>query len=342
MLYETFMSFLSSEVKTRESGSGTPPKIISRLRKALGRQFGDADGWAITVARKFGAASGRKRSIFRAHNATLGRTVALKAHSSRSRNWTEFRALQSLHRHTGDCVSPIFLDPGARFYAMDWIDAPLLSKQMNGPERQTSLILAGKWLAHLHTARDRIPFLKRTVKFLHLPIWDRHRLVREVASKLRQRMRHVNVSSGPVAMLHGDIHLGNLFGTGERVVAFDREFDCYGLTFLDVAKILNDMADRRDQAAEQDLPWPDDAEIDRRLFFEGYGPLKEEDLPLFDLTEDLALFKKWRRKIRRGDNRYTNELGARGLLEGYGQTARPGRLVAGSGARGDYWSQDRL
>lgn len=228
---------------------------------------------------------------------------------------------------------------------MDWIDAPLLSKQMNGPERQACLILAGRWLAHLHAARVRTSFLKRTGKLLRLPIWDGpiwggHTLVREVTSKLRLRMRRVNVSSGPVAMLHGDIHLGNLFGTGERVVAFDREFDGYGLTFLDVAKILNDMADRREQAAEQDQPWPDDAEIDRRLFFEGYGPLKEKDLPLFDLTEDLVLFKKWRRKFRRGDNRYSDDLGARGLLEGHVQTARPGRLVAGSGDREDYWSQD--
>lgn len=295
----------------------------------LGEQYGDPGCWTVQKVSERGRAEDARR-LFRAERRDPELNLAIKANADRAGNRRQFQALRNLSQAIEDCVAPIALGPDDRFFAMAWVDAPLLDTRMDGPGRAAALTRAGGWLARLQAATAGRPPRGSTLHSLRQP--PRREGTRAVAERLRARMRQLPTRSGPTVMLHGDFHPGNLFDAEGGVLAFDRKFDRHGLPYTDAARFLISVADLRDRAAREDRRWSGDAEADRRRFFDGWGPLQERELPLFDLVEDVALFNRWDRLAQRGDDRLYGQVLARGLLDGATGISRPGRLVLqGSG-----------
>lgn len=320
-----------------------PPEsadFVERLRYSLGRRFGDPEGWEIERVSKHGP-PGRERNVFFARNLDSGQRLAVKANSKPTANRQQYRALCNLRRHTRDCVTPLYLARDSRFFVMEWIDAPALLKQLHvsGLEREQALARAGAWLARLQSATsERPPAGSRLHKVRLLTLFSRGPL-RCAAANLAARMRCVPLQSGPVAMLHGDFQPGNLFDLGDRLVAFDRQSDRHGVSFFDAAWFLSHLSDTRDRLIRKKQPWPGELDADRRAFFEGYGPLDEDKLALFDLVEDLVLFSRWRYLLRRNNHRLDEQVRLRGLLDADQPASRPGRLVVRSSG-GGLWSKE--
>lgn len=315
-------------------------EFLDRLRRSLGDRFEDhPQGWDIERISKRGLA-GYERCVFRASNRETGQRLAIKANSSPGTNRQQYKALCNLRQRTSDCVTPFYLARDGRFFVMEWIDAPPLLKRLHvaHPEREQALVRAGAWLARLQSATaDQVPAGSRIHRVRLLAWFSRGQLGRAAAG-LAARMRRVPLRTGPVAMLHGDFQPGNLFDTGDRLLAFDRQSDRHGVRFFDAAWFLSHLSDARDRLAGKKQPWPGDPETDRRAFFEGYGPLQEEQLALFDLVEDLVLFSRWRYLTRRKNHRLDEQVRMRGLLGSDRPAFRPGRLV-GQSSGGVFWTE---
>lgn len=203
---------------------------------------------------------------------------------------------------------------------------------MSGDLRRQGLVKAGAWLARLHSAQVRaaqtlqdignLPFLRPT----HDPVLNHAR------AALVTRIGGLRATLPASVMLHGDFHPGNLFDTGQGLLAFDREVAIVGLAYWDVAFFLLSVAQARALAVGTAAAWTDDNDDDRRSFFQGYGALARRSVALLDLIEDLTLFRRWR-YVRRfypayRRFRFLNEtMRDRGLLEQPATVAHPGRLV---------------
>lgn len=326
----------------QDGGPPLQPGLLKDARRALGQHFGLSDGWIIDVLLRKGPKKGGRPSHLKATHPSLAQVVVIKMNTDHARNVLEFKALQTLHQVTGACAAPLFIDDAGNFFGLEWIDAPTVLDQISGPEHGAALARTGAWLARLHSVESREPFLVRKRSLLHLGYFEQRGAVAVATARLRACRRHARVSAGPIALLHGDFHAGNVFDLGDRVLAIDRVADFYGPAFQDVARFLSDLESRRELAALEGQPWPFDADTDRRHFFEGYGPIQEAQLALFDLVEDMAFFRLWRRSRQRGNVELADQMRARGLLgplDKTGQVARPGRLVAATS--GDTrWTQE--
>lgn len=300
--------------------------IALRLRSWLASRYGQALDWNIDLIRT-GGRSGRTRRIMRARSAD-GQAIALKSHDSRLRNRTEFHALRKLHDATSDSILPIYLAKDCKYYTMEWVDGPLMSQSLGRADHGQRIAQTGTWLARLHTHRFPRPLFETHLPNLRLPWRPGTDAVGQASARLKQQLRMVSMSSGPRAVLHGDFHAGNLFVLPDRVMVFDREEDCFGLTFLDVARFLVDLAQRRRDAGIEGLTWDGNDDTDRRMFFDAYGPIKSRDLALYDTVEDALAFRSWRRQMRKGRDDQTADMQARGLLGDASPLSRPARLVA--------------
>jgi Ser/Thr protein kinase RdoA (MazF antagonist) len=310
--------------------------LAANIARSLGDILGHPGPWLVRSVEQRGC-SGPRSLILHGYNSATGQSVAIKANSEVHRNREQFAALRSLRAHTEECVAPVALSEDGRFFVMDWVDAPLLSDTLgtHAAGRRTAIIAAASWLAKLHSVTLRRVSApgSRSLDVFRLPCVDPARVGMTAISaseRLRARVSRCKrqARAGPVVMLHSDFKPENLFSKDGRVIAFDRQFNCHGIAFLDVAHFLSCLAQLRDAAAADGNPWDGDAESDRRHFFEGYGPLKWRDLELFDLVEDVLLFRRWYPFAIRGLPHLDRQMQARGLLEQMVPKRRPGRLAA--------------
>lgn len=321
--------------------SDLSPRLEKGVRDWIGRQFGSADGWNINAVMTIGASS-RKRSFFRARDGS-GHSFAIKQHSSRRRNRTEFKALETLHRLSPKSVAPLYLAKDYRYFLMSWIDGPLLSDVIGQPGREALLHQAGAWMAGFHGASHRRPMFMRSKKApaLEAPIRNGSDVIATAATRLRENLNRLSKGTAPMATLHGDLHAGNFFVRDGDLIAFDREQDTFGLTFLDVAKFLTDLTQRRDAAAAEGRPWDGDPDSDRRAFFDGYGPVRQDQVALFDVVEDLFTFRQVWRRIQSAARPEQDALFPVALRGIPGNAPRAGRLILSqNGTVG--WSQTSL
>ncbi|MBE3639097.1 phosphotransferase [Mangrovicoccus algicola] len=327
----------SSLSSLSESIGALPTGLREAILSWIETQPGGAGGWELRIGRDAGRRGGRRRVILEASGPD-GRHLAIKAHASRRRNSGEYRALAAMAAAGAETAAPVHLDARGRFLAMEWIDGPRLSELLGGPGREEMLLRAGLWLAALHRPGRRLPLLRRAPPRAALPLLKGEGAIGEALARLRRRQRQQGGARGPVRLLHGDFHAGNLFMRDGRPVGFDREHDVYGPVQHDLAKFLVDLGQRRAEAAAEGSPWAGTGEEDRRRFFEGYGALMPENVAGLDLAEDRLLFRLWRRGVlRRGGSALEELMRARGLL-GNDAGSRPGRLVQGAG--GADWVSD--
>ncbi|WP_138471418.1 phosphotransferase enzyme family protein [Poseidonocella sp. HB161398] len=318
--------------------SDLPKGLASAMSSWLRRRYGSGPDWRFEIGRLVGAGGGRMRVILHASREG-GPDLAIKSHASRWRNIGEYRALAAMAAASEDSVQPVHLDPLGRFFAIEWIEGPRLSQLLGRPGREDWLARTGAWLAELHRAGGRRPLIRRGPVRVALPRSAGEDAIGEAVRRLRQR-RQGTGGTGPSRFLHGDFHADNLFLRDGRLLGFDREYEVYGPVEHDLARFLVDLALRREGAAAEGAPWDGDSETDRQAFFDGYGALEPETVASFDLTEDLMLFRHWRRGIRRGSQSLLDGMmRARGLL-GEAAGPRPGRLVRG--LHGADWVPDAV
>lgn len=327
--------FMTQTMPLPGATAALSPDIPARLQRWLSRHYGRRQAWHMDLIRNAGR-SGRGRRILRLRNDD-GQSIAIKSHDSRLRNRSEFHALRKLHEAAPDSIAPIYLARDFKYYAMEWLEAPLLSAALGRGDHAERITQAGAWLAGLHAHAAPRRFLETRLPNLQISGLDLSRFrsprpgseaTRLASGRLRQRLRKAPLAKGPRAVLHGDFHAGNLFVLPDRVIGFDREDDGTGLTFLDSARFLVDLGQRRRDASATGETWGGDAEADRRLFFDAYGPLRAADLATYDAIEDALAFRVWRRQMRRGQSGMTAEIQARGLLGDDTPQRRPARLVA--------------
>ena len=261
------------------------------IREGLSSTLGGS-GWALDQLYAKTMQHGISR-VFRAHQVTRGRTVAVKANPLGEQNVRQFRAMVRMTEVTLDCVKPLFLDVDHRYFAMEWHDAPLLVDGMEGSDRLRLVERAGAWLRSLHTetsAGDGVDPMLAAQRLMPPATCPGHRRVRV---RLRERRTELGNLTAPLAMLHTDFQLHNLFDTGDRLLAFDRVDDRIGATYFDVARFLIGCGVYRARAARAGGPWPDSDTMDRRAFFRGYGPIDHARLGIYDVVEDLVLARLW-------------------------------------------------
>lgn len=289
-------------------------RTIAPAMEWLARRFGDIDRWRVLPIHSKDFPSGRYLRMYRVRNPSQGYEFAIKFNSERTRNLEEHTGLTTLRAVTSDCINPVHLDEKNRFFVLDWCPHPLLSDALHGANRASALRRAGAWLSHVHkSTQGPAPKSARI-----------HRLSTSKDKKIRARL-----AAGlptPTTMIHGDFHTGNLFAAPDQLLGFDREQNFYGNPYFDVAKILVNQAELRDKAALSGAAWDGSHELDRKAFFDGYGPIPEADLSVFDLTEDQVLFKLWDRRKKRKNGVLDTQMKAQGLLPDPPET-RPGRLV---------------
>lgn len=320
--------------------SALPNKTFQSVNSWLNRVLPTGQGWDLDLIVTKGKAE-RARHILRARDGS-GRQIGLKTHSLRFRNFKEFQALRSLNRAQSDSIAAVHLSRDLRFYAMDWGDRPLVRDLLGSARRTRILEMSGEWLASLHAApRQRwIPNNIRPPVDLKARSGDD--VIDQATYVIRKRLRAVLFRPAPFGVLHGDLHTGNLFDYGSRLKAFDREYNSYGLTFIDVGRFLADLTLRRAESAAAGDPWDGSGEEDRRAFFEAYGPVAERDLAHFDAIEDAFIFRMWRRHMRRdGSSILTEEMRSRGVLPGPATAPRPARLVESADNR-ILWTPEEL
>ncbi|MFV0245084.1 MAG: phosphotransferase family protein [Qingshengfaniella sp.] len=316
-----------------------PPALTDKIRRALIQAFGDRGTWQIELERSIGR-TGRRRMLVRAGNPLTGQDVAIKVHAARQRNRSEFRALSHLHRRSQASVAPFFLGRGNGFFAMEWIDAPLMKRRLEGPDRAAALTALGAWLADLHGSGPAPWSTWWRTPRLGLPLLDGTGPIGQATARLRARAARVPFD-GPIAVLHGDFHAGNFFDLDGRPVAFDREHDRVGSICFDLAKLLTDIADRRERAALEGRPWSGDADADRHAFFAGYGAVPGVVVALLDLIEDIGVYRLWARALSRNKPPVLEaEMRQRGLIGTAGAATRPGRLVASATNPAGTWCTD--
>jgi hypothetical protein len=304
--------------------------LEQRIREWLGQHFGKSATWTIKTYVKKSFSAGRERWILQALDPATDRRVALKTNSTKKSNRAEYEALRSLREQMPDSVAPLHLAPDGLFFALEWIDAPLLSDRMSGPDRPAAIERAGDWLRRLHDSTGGRSWAPSMKKGLQVPLWGGFGPAGGATARLRERRRAVSFKNGPVAMLHGDYYPGNLFDTGDRLLGFDRMTDEYGIKYLDAAKFLVNIMSRRKNALRLGQELPGTAETDRQHFFQGYGPLPGADLAVFDVVEDIIVYKKWRQHVRANKVSFDDEMRQRGLLEPVVPVVHPGRLVVGA------------
>ena len=320
-----------------DDSSSPPQELVDRIRSSLSGRYSAEDSWSIKMIHEK-RLTGRQHRLFRARDRETGRTIAIKADSVTRRNREQYGALRSLRQKTEACVSPLYLAHDDRFFAMEWIEAPLLVHELHGPARHEALALAGDWLARLQSATMRSPIFCMRRHKLRLSDGKEDAAAQRAFRGILTRMKRVSRRLRRVSMLRGDFHPANLFYTGAGILAFDRQFDKYGPPFYDVATFLLDVELIRQIAEKSGSPHPGDIEADRQAFFDGYGPLQERDLALYDLVEDVVLSQKWRNDRLRGKNWRDDLMKARGLLELDDRRTRPGRPVAAPA--GTHWTQE--
>ncbi|WP_161470979.1 phosphotransferase family protein [Tropicimonas marinistellae] len=233
-------------------------------------------------------------------------------------NEQHFIAFSELRSFTSHCVSTRHMPEDHSFFVMDWIDAPTLNRRLRPAElkRQKALTMAGAWLSRLQKTSLERAIPASSAHFRIRPPHVYRGIVGTVAKRLRRRVRALSPLTGPVVLLHGDFHPGNVFVKGTKLLAFDRLFNKHGIAYFDAAWFLCHLALMRERALEKERPWSGDHEADRRYFFQGYGAIGEKELPTFDLVEDIALIKMWQSRIVAGNQRANGLVRSYGLLEG--------------------------
>ena len=292
--------------------------VEDELRRSLADWYGNPGNWTVELVSEKG--TGNRRRLFRADDRSSGKSLAIKVNHAPQRNREQFKALVALHRQTSASVRPLWIAHDDAFFVMEWIDSPLLEKKLAGLKRSAWIRRAGEWLSRLHrsTAGGSEPIVAREV--LQVAEDGDDGTVSAVAAKLDARLQRLDPPACQLSMLHGDFTPRNIFCTSDGLLAFDAQRYVRGLPHLDVARFLVSLAVRRKRAAQSLRPWLGSAEKDRTLFFEGYGPLRDEHLELYGLIEDIELLQRWRsRRQTEMDGRVCRileaELRMRGLLD---------------------------
>lgn len=312
------------------------------FRRSLGEHFGGADGWEfqiVTVPSK----SKYRLCIVRADNPKLGTSLAIKANKGADKNEEQFRALDALYSQGVQCVRPHYIDKKKRFFVMDWVDAPLLGLELGGNTHDKLIVDAGRWLSNsqkLTVSPSVRPSQLRKPKIRHI---SGDRTTKRLAASLKKRLKDPSAFQTVPVRLHGDFTIGNIFCAPDGLMGFDAQFDDFGSPFHDAARLLLSLAEARHHAEQSGTCWPGSFEKDRQSFFEGYGPLRPEDVPSFDLFEDCAWFTRWVRLRSRnpGDpsiSFFTRELEDRRLLGTKTTPKRPGRLVKHPSEQSAHWT----
>lgn len=321
----------------REAETVPDAGLVEQLRSSLGKRYGDPNGWSIRVISEQGR-PGRERRLLRARHAG-GQCLAIKQNSAPAHNRRQYRALRNLRRATPECVAPHYISEDAQFFVMDWVDAPLLGERLTGPERLADLRRMGSWLARLQSATTRHPLLVRKPYSFRSPTGDLDAITTSIEARLRARLDLVSYRDGPLTMLHGDLHPGNVFVTEEEIVVFDRKLDRYGTAFIDIAAFLISLGHLRALAAAAGHPWSGNEEEDRKHFFEGFGAIQEGDLALYDLIEDITIFQRWLKHGSEEDPWFYDRMRSQGLIEPAIYNSRPGRMVVNGGSAA-YWTSE--
>lgn len=164
-----------------------PGGLRTRLQRWLANRYGQAQSWHIDLIRSAGK-RGRNRRILRARNAQ-GYAIAVKSHDSRLRNRREYHALRKLHDTMSDSIAPIYLAHDCKYYAMEWVDGPLLSRSLGQSDHAVRIAQTGQWLARLHAHATPRRLCETRLPDLQLP-WRRGSGEIAVATtRLKQRLR---------------------------------------------------------------------------------------------------------------------------------------------------------
>lgn len=282
-------------------------------------------------------------SVVMARNSSSRQRVAIKAFKWKKRNRDQFNAMKALHETGVDCVKPLYIDHRDRFFVMEWVDAPLLGDQLAGDHHNDLIFRSGQWLAKMQEATVRQTRPRSKVRKIRMPRTSGDEIAEGVLANLKTRMKHSDFQRLGCVRVHGDIHTNNYFVIPDGVMAFDAQYDSFGNSFQDPAQFLFRLAIYRRNANDTRRPWPGSSETDRKSFFEGYGPIQQQHLWMFDLMEDYYFCNKWcsLRKRKRDDPRYDfleTELERRGLIGANKPTSRPGRLSVGPNDSTPYWT----
>ncbi len=297
-----------------KSPETVPNELEMALRISLGARLGDPDNWVFqTVSRK------NNRSVLQVTQKSSGRRFALKFNDSRRKCRDQFRALEAMGKAGLSCVRPLFFDSKGKYLLMDWVDAPLLVKELETERRESLLYNSGRWLADLQrTTVGSAGLFSRTHR-LQVPKIDGSEAIKEAATRLKRRSFEVKSPRRRLVRLHGDYHVRNAFCTSDRLIVFDPQVDSFGHPFVDVARFLVSAALHRHVAEEVGQRWPGDAKTDRLLFLRGYGAVNSETSKECDFFEDYTYLSVLLRIRRRAPNSLRcrfleQELRARGVL----------------------------
>lgn len=309
------------------STQSIPDALLTQMTSWLEASYGGQGAWDVTLVKSVGP-FGRQRQIMRAENPKIGQVIGLKTNSSARQTKAEFDALGAMKIAQPESVTPLHLDPKSGFFALEWIDAPVLIERVRSGDRAAATREAGAWLAQLHGAPSERDPKTGQDRGISLPFWTGFGPVGRAQRRMRRRLRGLKGPQTSTVMLHGDFHPGNLFDTHRGLVGFDRSANLFGLPYFDVAKYLIFAHSLRVLEQRTGTVANGNEEADRKAFFEGYGPISDVDLPLYDLIEDMILFRKWRSAFTSGSARYDLEMQNRGLLGAVTQVIRPLRLVS--------------
>ncbi|MDO5706498.1 MAG: phosphotransferase [Paracoccus sp. (in: a-proteobacteria)] len=227
-----------------------------------------------------------------------GRDLAIKAGATPDSTRMQFDALIAMVRANPDSVAPWFIAPDDSFFAMDWVQAPVLKARMQDAGRLDLLRDAGRWLRRLHTTtralRPRFDAGSRGDLLYPGQGADYHAVIRELAHR-RNRLR---VRYAWFSLLHGDFHPGNLFADRARVIGFDPPRIAFGPRHGDVANFLVLLRVYRHHALYQGRGWPDSYHHDKAAFLDGYGaPLLPRSARLRFMV-DLKTARLWHHLAR--------------------------------------------
>lgn len=313
----------SEDLSTQHIPDALLPRMISWLEASCGGQ----GAWDVELVKSVGPV-GRQRQIMRADNHKTGQSIGLKTNSSARQTKAEFDALWAMKNTVSDSVTPLHLDPEGQFFALEWVDAPVLNERIRSGDRAAATREAGEWLARLHNASRGMDVDNGQKREISLPFWTGFGPVGRARRRMRRRLGQLTIPPKSSVLLHGDFHPGNLFDTPDGLIGFDRSANLVGLPYFDVAKYLIFIHSLRALEKRTGVKVAGSEAGDRKAFFEGYGPIPVADLPLYDLVEDTILFRKWRSAFTSGSDRYDLEMQNRGLFGPKKPEIRPLRLVS--------------
>ena len=231
-------------------------------------------------------------AVFHARAAD-GRQLAVKQCAHPRKTINEYHALQRLAESSGESLRAFALDPQSRFFAMEWVDAPLVKQMMHEPNRLELIQAAGRWLRRLHDRTWRTTPLRDPAMEGALLIDPQGSCFRELDRRLARRRRRLGIRRSGHALLHTDYHIGNIFAGPNGLIPFDPTARRRGMPVFDLADFLTVLMVYRHHAAFQGRPWPDSRAVDRREFLKGYGRFSWPQRRLMGFAQDLKIARMW-------------------------------------------------